>query len=779
MSITTTRFKQPKFNFTSMALGLAMAGGVASFSPLANAQTSAAGALEEIIVSARKTFESMQDVPVAVSAFSGESIDALVMRDIREMEGFVPNLVIDAVSVSPAGASLYLRGVGTQEVERSFDPAVGVVIDGVPLSFVNGSMANTFDFASFEVLRGPQGTLFGRNTTGGVINITRTKPTGEVGLKYEVTLGDHDRKDLKTVLNFPIVEGQLAGKLGFATQQGGGQRKNLLLDEDVGNADNKEYNLTLLWTPSDDFEALFTYVKYEDENDGVGLQNITSLNADNPITTTPEVPCILPAVIFGEVCGEAVTDIEEFTQDYFNPIQFEWDSYSLNLNWDVGVGTITSIFGYQETDEEVKTDFDGSSLNFFHANRLQVSEQTSAEIRFASSEELSDTWDFVAGVFWLEDEYELEQRTSLGAFGGPDGENTIFQNPMTDHQREAWAIFGEFHLELTDRLNLTVGGRYTEEKKEFTGMQFFGGSTANGFPGYLPNSADDLFVFGQPIFVPISSASGDEDWDEFSPKIGLDYRVNDDVLTYISYSEGFRSGGFNGRNSDPANIGPFDPEFVDNYELGMKGDFADNTVRLNLAAFYTDYSDKQEEVIEADGFGGSNTVVRNASTVEIMGLEGELTWVLSENFQLNANFGYLDAQYDEYLADLSGDGIITDNSDLELRRVPEWTGGINGLYTMAIGPGNLSAFVGYRYTDEYWVEVRNDPRGLLDDRGVWDATVSYEWDMANNRSVKITAYGRDLTDEVAFSSAVVVPNAIAFAGVSGGREIGIQVSGNF
>jgi len=776
MKNSSTRvIKNSPFKFSSMALGLAMAGGLSTAAPVAYSQD-VAGALEEVIVTARKVFESLQDVPVAVTAFSGETIDSYVMRDIREMEGFIPNVVIDSVSVSPAGASLYIRGVGTQEVERSFDPAVGVVIDGVPLSFVNGSMANTFDFASFEVLRGPQGTLFGRNTTGGVINVTRTKPTGELGFRYEATLGNDDRVDLKGVLNFPIVEGKLAGKLGFASQKDGGLRRNTLLGERVGDADNQQYNATFLWTPTEDFDALFTYVKYEDTNDGIPLQNITSVNA-NPALT--EVPCILPAVVFGEVCGDAVTDIESLTQDYYNPVDFEWDSYTLNMNWDVGVGVVTTVLGYQETDEEVKTDFDGSSLNFFHANRLQVSDQTSAEIRFASSEELSDSWSFVAGVFWLEDEYELEQRTSLGAFGGADGPNTLFQNPMTEHSRDAWAVFGSFVFELTDQLNLTVGGRYTEEKKEFFGQQFFGGSTANGFPGFIPGTADDLFVFGQPIFVPMSSAGGEEDWDEFSPKIGLDYRINDDVLTYFSYSEGFRSGGFNGRNSDPSNIGPFDPEFVDNYELGMKGEFLDNRLRLNVAAFYTDYSDKQEEVIEPDGFGGSNTVVRNASTVEIVGLETELTFAITEHFLLNANFGYLDAQYDEYLADLSGDGIITDNSNLELRRVPEWTGGINGTYTMPLGSGDLIAFVGYRYTDEYFVEVANDPRGLLDERGVWDATLSYEFEISEGNSMKITAFGRDLTDEVDFNSAVVVPGVIAFGAVSGGREYGLQVSGSF
>jgi iron complex outermembrane receptor protein len=694
------------------------------------------------------------------------------MRDIREMEGFIPNLVIDSVSVSPAGASIYIRGVGTQEVERSFDPAVGVVIDGLPLSFVNGSMSNTFDFSSLEVLRGPQGTLFGRNTTGGVININRTTPTGELGLKYELTAGNDDRIDVNGVLNFPIFSDKLSGKLGYASQQDGGLRENN--GKRVGDADNEEINATVLWTPVDSFEALFTYVNYEDTNDGVGLQNITSLNLDNPVNPAPEVPCVLPEVVFGQTCGEDVTDLSKLTQDWYNPIEYETDTYTLNMNWETHYGTITSITGYQEVDEDVPTDFDGSSLNFFHARRIQQSEQTSTELRFASSEEISENWDFVAGVFWLEDEYQLEQRTSIAAFGGPA--DAVFQNPFTDHERETWSVFGEVHIGLGEKWNLTLGGRYTDEEKTMVSENNIGGAA---FAGFLPDGGDDLYVFGTPIFVPLSAASGKADWQEFTPKVGLDYVINDDVMTYISYAEGFRSGGFNGRNSKPDNIGPFDPEFVDNYEIGMKGDFADNTIRLNLAAFYLDYSDKQEEIIEPDGFGGSNTVVRNASTVNSMGLEAEFTWVATQNFRMNATLGWLDSEYDDFIADLTGDGTITDNSDLELRRAPEYTGSVNGIYSVDIGPGNLTAFLGYRYTDEYWVEVRNDPRGLIEDRGVWDANLSYEWGWSDDRTVKITAFGRDLTDEVGNNSAVVIPGTIAFGAIAGGTEYGLQISGNF
>ena len=156
-----------------------------------------------------------------------------------------------------------------------------------------------------------------------------------------------------------------------------------------------------------------------------------------------------------------------------------------------------------------------------------------------------------------------------------------------------------------------------------------------------------------------------------------------------------------------------------------------------------------------------------------------MTWVATDYLRFNANLGYLDAEYDNFLADLTGDGVVTDNSDLELRRVPEWTGGVSGTYTRTMGPGTFSFYASYRYTDEYWVEVRNDPRGLLDDRGVVDLIISYEWEWSENRLVKISGWGRDVTDEVDFNSAVTIPGTIAFSGVAGGEQYGVTLSGNF
>lgn len=723
---------------------LAAAGLSAVTVPMAQAQQDAI--LEEVIVTARKVQESLQDVPIAVTAFSGETMESLVLRDIREMEGFIPNIVIDSVSVAPGAASLYIRGVGTQEVERSFDPAVGVVIDGVSLSYVNGSMANTFDIDVMEVLRGPQGTLFGRNTTGGVINVRHTTPTGELGLKYELVAGTDDRADARAVLNFPIIKDKLAGKLGFATMQDGGKAENLLTGDQVGDFDNTEYTATLLWTPVENFEALFIYTNYEDKNDGVPLYN----RAD-----ATDLACLVGFCPTG--------NLDKTSQDYYEGIDFQLDAYSLEMNWELNYGTITSVSGYRDTDESVPTDFDATPISILHVLREQNSEQTSTELRFASNDELSDTWNFVVGAYYLSDNYQLQQYSSVVEFLGPapDGTGAVYQRPFTDHDRDTYSAFGEIHYTFMEDFTLTLGGRWTyEEKKIF---------------------ASNEVAFGTPTgFFPAGQARKDEDWDEFTPKVGVDWRYTDDILLYASYAEGFRSGGFNGRNYTDADIGPFDPEYVDQYELGMKADFLDQTMRLNMAAFYTDYSDKQEEVIQRDDFGASLTVVSNASTVDIYGVEAELVWILTEGLILNANVGYLDASYNEYEADLNGDGIVTDNSDLELRRTPDWTGGINATYSLNVGPGVLTAFAGYRYTDEYWVDVANNPNGgLLDDRGVVDATLSYAWDWQEGRTVKITAYGRDITDERNYNSYVSVPGLLAFGAASGGEEYGVQISGNF
>lgn len=727
------------------ALGLSI-----GLTPLAQAQDYAV--LEEVIVTARKIMESMQDVPLSVTAFSGQTIDNLNMRDFQDFEGLVPNIVVDSLGgVVPGGGSFYIRGVGTQDVEKSFDPGVGVVLDGVPLSYINGSFVNPFDFAALEILRGPQGTLFGRNTTGGVFNITRTTPTGELGLRYQVTYGEDDRLDANAVVNFPIIEDKLAGKISVTSLNDGGWTENQFNGDTQGDADITDITGTLLWTPTDNFEALLTYENYDDTSDMTGLQNIAGLG--NSVNPPPgELSCFLLGF-----CGFP-GDEEDTNQDFPQKLDYTFDAWTLGMDWDIGIGTITSISGYRDADDLTHLDFDGVPVGVLHVIRDQSSETKSQEIRFASSDEFSESWDFVAGVYYMEDEYRMRQDTEvLGVFGPPPA-STLVAN-IADQDRDTWSIFGEAHIRFAEDWTLTLGGRYTEEEKDYTGT------------GLIPLPDGSEFQFAQ--------ASDDEKWDEFTPKVGVDWSYTDDVLFYASYAEGFRSGGFNGRNTSPTDIGPYDPEYVKQYELGMKGDFLENTLRLNVAVFYSDYEDKQEEIILPDPIQGSITVVQNASDVELAGVESELTWVANENFTLTANVGYLDASYDKYIADLNGDGNETDNSDLDLRRTPEWNGGITGTYQRRMGPGVFSLYAAYRYTDEYWIEAANDPRGLLDSQDIVDVSASYDWEWTQDRTVRVSVFGRDITNDPELTSAVIVPGLLAFSGVSRGSNWGVRISGNF
>ena len=720
--------------------------------PSVNAQNSAV--LEEVIVTARKVLESMQDVPVSVTAFSGQTIDNLNIRDFQDFEGLTPNVVVDSLGgVVPGGGSFYIRGVGTQEVEKSFDPAVGVVLDGVPLSYINGTFVNPYDFSSLEILRGPQGTLFGRNTTGGVFNVTRSTPTGELGMRYQVTFGEGDRLDATAIINFPIIEDKLAGKITATSLNDGGWTDNKFSGKTQGDADVTDFTGTLFWTPTDNVQALLIYENYDDQSDQPGLQNIAENGANNSVNPPPgELTCFLLGY-----CGYP-GDPEDTNQDFPGKIDYTFDAWTLNVDWEINMGTITSITGYRDGDDFTQLDFDGVPIGVLHVQRDQTSETKSQEFRFASSDEFSEAWDFVAGFYYMEDEYIMRQDTEvLGVFGPPPA-STLVAN-IGDQERDTWSMFGEAHIRFAEDWTLTLGGRYTQESKDYLGTGLIP----------LPDGSD----------VQFSQASGDEDWDEFTPKVGVDWSYSDDLLFYATYAEGFRSGGFNGRNTSDADIGPYDPEYVDQYEVGMKGDFVDNTLRVNVAVFYSDYQDKQEEVILPDPIQGSITIVKNASDVELAGLESEITWVANENLTFTANIGYLDASYDDYVADLNGDGNETDNSDLELRRTPDWTGGITGTYQRRLGPGMISFYAAYRYTDEYWVEAANDPRGLLDAQDIVDVSVSYDWEWTDDRTVRISAFGRDITNDPEVTSAVIIPGLLAFGGVSRGSNWGLRISGNF
>lgn len=741
---------QPPSAILTLASAVAMASAIAA--PVAVAQENKL-MLEEVIVTARKRDESLQEVPVSVTALTAE-LNKPSIRDLRDIEGYSPNVTIDTSGAGPGAAAISIRGVSYQEVDKSLDPSVGVIVDGVYLGTNVGQILNNFDIAQIEILRGPQGTLFGKNTTGGVINVVRNKPTGEFGGELKAAFGSWDLQDYKGLIDFPIFEDTLAGKVYATDVSDSGWLKNTTINENTSRIDSRSYGFSLLATPTEEFEALFSYDRLEDDSDIVGGHNF---NQDNSLICS--LSGVIPGLNANETCASLDTgsDEDHVSMNDHQYASVETDAYTLNMQWDVGPGVISSITGYRENVEFRRAEYDVSAADFFTLNFDQDYDQFSQELNFAST--FSDTIEFVAGLYYWESEYTQQSETvgliyNSFLLGKPAGTSSFLRQNQKTESIAAY-FQGDWHI--TEALTATLGVRHTQEEKDFKA-----------------HTAED--VINGVVTVAPEYAQASDDWSETTPKLGLSYQLNDDLLLFGSYAQGFKSGGYFGRNTGvTALTTSYDPEFVNTYELGMKSDWIDGRVRFNATVFFTEYDDKQEENIVPLADGTVGTIVSNAATVEIGGLELELVAALTENIRLQASYGYLDAEYQDYDADINNDGVITDNSDLTLRRTPENTFGLSTTYTESFGDVDFIGDVSYRWRDEIETIADNDPIGQVDSFGLWSASADFTF----SEQYRVSVYGRNLTDE-RHASAVINIGPLASTGTyNQPRNWGVEFSYTF
>jgi len=716
--------------------------------------------LEEVIVTARKREESIQEVPVSVTSL-GRELKEASLRRLDDIQSFTPNVYIRNTSGIPGGAAIGIRGVSYQETDKSLDPSIGVIMDGLFLGTSSGSLLNNFDTKRIEVLRGPQGTLFGKNTTGGVVNIIRGDVTMQWGGDGSVTLGDDGREDFKGVVNVPIIEDKLGVKL-FANQiKSDGWIENTTIDDDAWGDDKQTYGFATLWKPNDDFDLKFHYEHNDDKTDTGAYANVNQPGQD--------LNCILEGVLWPIGCeaSDEGSDKDHNSTNDRNRNDSDYDTYILTVNWDLGPVLLTSITGQREMDEKYRIEFDGSPAQLLFFDYYNDWEQFSQELRLTT--EFSETFDVVAGVYYWDVDYkqrwnvhELHYTLDLiGAITGVPGgagftPDTVAYNGQ-DQDTTSYAAFAQGDWRINDQWTLTVGTRWTYEEKDFEG----GDGSCFYIDGQAPCSLD--------------FAKFDDDWDEWTHKLGLRYKLNEDMMFFASWSEGFKSGGFFGRQAD-FNIDPtYDPEYVTNWELGMKSTWLDGRMIFNPTVFFNDYEDKQEEILIPINLSNVATVVRNASTLEIFGAELELQFQVTEAWNIRASYGYLDAEYDDFVADITGDGIVTDNSDLDPRNTPENSVGLNTTYTIPIGPGELIGFASYRWRDEIEVIANNDPLGHLDDIENLDLTLSYIWCDGRYR---LTAYGRNVTDERE-RIVVRIPGLTTWGSWNQGENYGVEFAASF
>ena len=701
-----------------------------SFSVSAQEESSSL-VIEEIIVTARKRDESIQDVPEAVTAIAAQLRESSVRR-IDDIQNFAPNLIIGRSPGIGSGAGITIRGISTLDVDKSLEPPVGVVMDGMFLGTASGVLLENFDIERIEVLRGPQGTLFGKNTTGGVLNIIRTPVTMEYGADISMTIGDFGRQDFKAVINVPIIEDKMGLKIFGASIQSDGHVYNSTLKRDVGGDDKVNLGFAAQWEPNENLSIKLHHEIMNDQSEQGAYVNRNTVGM---------LACTITQIGFDPYngCEKDANDGPDLTEsDGSNFSDNEYKTTILTVNYDTENFLYTFISTDRDMDEQNMQDFDGSPARLLRTNYYNDWHQKSNEFRITS--QFSDKFEFVAGIYDWEVDYtqrwdvgDLHYRLSQLGLPYPGYTPTTLNSNGQSQVTESIAIFfsGDWHI--NDKLTLTAGFRWTEEEKDFIGGD-------RGMP-WDPQSPDGDIIPNTipPLFNPRPYQGK---WDETTPKIGVRYQPNDDLMFYASYSEGFKSGGFFGRQAN-FNIDPsYEPEYLKNIELGWKSTLMDGRMIFNGSIFEAKYEDKQESILIPVDLSNVATVVRNASSLDMTGLELELVYQISESWDIMVNAGFMDTEYADYFADLTGDQIVTDNSGLTPRNTPDSTYGATTSYVTPLGNGELKTRLSYRFRDSVESDASNNSLGTLDTLEDLSATISFSMD-----EYTISIYGRNLTDE--------------------------------
>ena len=717
-------------------------------------------ALDTIFTTARKRVEPLQDTPVAATVLSGEQLTLGFYNDLKTLQFPAPNVNIAGIGTFPNAVSISIRGITNADIDSSIDPPVAVFVDGVYLARPAANSLDLFDVEAIEILRGPQGTIFGRNTTAGAIQVRTRRPSGEFGFRGRITAGQFGRIDIRTSVEAPIVKDKVAAKVAFLSQNMDGYYRSAVTGERLGSEDIIAIRPILQFTPSDAFDLTII---------GEYQRNKSEVRPQQNASTATQTLC----VVFGE-CGIPFGEGNEYLVPIDRPFEIDVETWGVTVeaNWDVGPGTITSISNYREIEEFVPFDVDATPANLFFTTRDQPHEQYSSELRFAST--AWDRFGFVAGVYYFHQEYTLERRTWI--FTDPA---TATPNvSVTGQKHDSFSVFFEGNYDVTDKLVFIAGGRWSWERKNFFQQPFFPGE-----PGPL---------------IDVDPVS----WDNFGPKIGVEYHWADDLMTYFTWSRGFKSGGFNGRCGQSITcLRAYDPETVDGFEVGLKGEFFDRRMRVNLALFWNEYEGLQRTVI-VPLIGAANpqeTVTDNAATATIRGIELEVTALPFEGMQIDLGLGVLDAKYGDFCADLNGaspsivmptstcgdvlfagdlggDGIPDwlvdeDLSALELARAPKFTFSLGLTYTFAVGNmGDVILNARWAHASKMFLDANN--RSQRKSTNLIDASISFE--DADGR-YRVSVFGRNLTDDVYLSSETLVANLLNSRTSNPPRRWGIEI----
>jgi len=787
-----------RVQWMSSACVLGLLAGAFAGTPVMAAESRAA--IEEVLVTARRRAETAQEVPVAVTALTVELQNTSV-RNLTDLTGFSPNvLVTEDGSRGGGGADINIRGISpTRTDDNSFDAPIAVVIDDIYLGTLAGQVLENFDLERVEVLRGPQGTLFGKNTVGGVINVVRSRPTGELGGRFKLTAGEDGQQELRAVVNTPVTD-TLALKLFGTSIQFDGYQNNVTTGNDIAERDYYNTGATLLWKPNEKFETLFTAEVFRDD----GILDTFQTNYNLAPGVLPAPPPGAPdndysggfttCTAFG-ACRTSLNRPSFSENDKDNDFKLDTDAYTLRMRYDINPNlTLTSITGFRDVEEYRIFDFDASAAPFITIERWNEYDQTSQELRLDGN---FGNVSFTTGLYYFQNEFEQDWVTGdlfwnvvFGTFGlgppsdpaawgacvagvlgalacdpgissVPPGQN-VTQILYETQETTSYAAYGQMDWQFAERWTLTAGLRATREEKDFVAGQAYLSNVERQLERVFPNGYADL----------------SNSWTELSPKIGMTYRLNEDAILYFSYAEGFKSGGFFGVNQNIADFerDQYDPEFANTFEVGYKSQHLDDRLLFNLVYFYNDFEDKQESFVAFDP--STNTVAtqfNNAASVIYQGFELETQMVFNQYLRAFVNYGYLDAEYDEFETDLNpndGVDVVEDASFLEPRNAPGYTFSVGGTVSIPLGPGTVELFTKFTRIDDVETDLLNLAQARIEERDDWSANVGYY-----TNSWSIAAYGKNLSDE-RFETFFPIDTLFAAGVVNRPRSFGVEFTYN-
>lgn len=723
----------------------------------AMSQEAATPVLEEIIVVARRREENLMETPVSITAFTNAELAARQIDQLHQIGESTPNLVFLASGGTGAtlGATMYIRGVGQEDLLPIAQPGVGLYIDGAYIARAASGLINVVDIESIEVLRGPQGALFGRNTIGGAILVNSVKPNDEFGGDVDLQLGEYNRQQVKASVNVPFTD-NFFGRFTVMNRDKDGyvSTPNIPNDDGVGSDDTTAARVALRWLTDSltvDWNADIT----QHESDGRPYVLTSMINeflpgteafAHNVVTSPVQGgPQILNANSFFPV------DAYTTASGFYAPSDWDIWGTSLQVEWQLSDNlTFNSVTTYRDVDGTGGDDHDQSLANVFHSYNFYEFEQFTQEFRLSGSA-ADDRLQWTSGLYWFEEEALNIDDVDFPFFEARSGsfaDNTSF------------AVFGQLTYDVTDRVSLTFGGRYTDEKlndivedkDQFVTALFNPGAPPPGNPvlppGYIHPVINGYAYFPPPpapgSFKLVPNQTFETDYDDFNPYFSIAYDFTDTLMGYFSYSEGFKGGGFTQRIGPGNEVNAFLPEFAEVYELGAK--WSGERIRLTASLFFNDYTDLQ---VATDRQIGGTT--ENAASAEITGGEFEFLAAATDRLQVSFGLGYLDGEYVE----LNPNVAFPLGLEGDLPHVSEWQRNASLVYRAPVGTGEIVARADYSYVDGHFTEADNIPESFVDDYSVVNVALTYIH--ASDRW-EISLQGRNVGDEVYFTDSGSTPD---------------------